>query len=187
MRVADPGLMSSTHSEQPADQLTDECRRLFDKYGEIRRAAYQAGVSEKEVVRRLVGVGVATLDERHCIQRLDPEDVGLSALNCADCGERSIGSHPCPACGFDPRNGRIADIQGELLKIFDYTAGPVPEGVVWRVYSSMDDATHKYRALHALYELERTGLVKQVGEDPPTYTRDHSPRRRTRPRRSLPP
>lgn len=33
-----------------------------------------------------------------------PEDVnGLSPLNCGRCGAPEIGGHPCPACGFDPR------------------------------------------------------------------------------------
>ena len=45
---------------------------------------------------------LAIRDDPEELAGINPEELGLSPLGCANCGERAIGSHPCPACGFEP-------------------------------------------------------------------------------------
>lgn len=35
------------------------------------------------------------------LDRMRPDELGLSPLDCGRCGEKEIYQHPCPECGYD--------------------------------------------------------------------------------------
>lgn len=83
-----------------------EWRRLYQRHGEeFGRVADAVGESKREVLEAFVEIGIVEPTAPFYVRRFYPQDIGLSPLNCARCGEMDIESHPCPECGFDPREG----------------------------------------------------------------------------------
>lgn len=95
--------------ELRADDLDEsDWRSLYERYdGCLADIIRHTGLSERAVRSRLISYGIHESESREpaMLENKLPEDVGLSPLNCVECGARGIGGHPCDECGFDPRNG----------------------------------------------------------------------------------
>lgn len=89
-------------AESQKDLPPERLRELYEKHGGVVvDMAADTDWSRLTVRKRLEDAGL--LDPP--ITRVLPEDVGLSPLCCGRCGAQEIGGHPCPECGYDPREG----------------------------------------------------------------------------------
>lgn len=81
----------------------DEWRRRYeDVDGDFDRLADATGKSKREVFEALVEIDIVEPYADYYVARLWPHELGLSALNCADCGEPNIEQYPCESCGHNP-------------------------------------------------------------------------------------
>lgn len=81
----------------------DLSRQFADAGDSVTALADRLGTSERECAKLLLAEEDIEPAAPFCIERLRPEDLGLSPLGCGECGQADIGTHPCPDCGFDPR------------------------------------------------------------------------------------
>lgn len=83
--------------------LYRDLKRRHD--GNIQHIADELGLNRNRVRERLQAHGLYEV-RAHGMQVKDllPHEIqGLSPLNCGQCGAEAIGDHPCPECGWDPR------------------------------------------------------------------------------------
>lgn len=101
-----------------ADDLQPEgWQAIFERYdGDVQAIATYLDVEWPRALAGLLDAGVYDYESLpiYEYEKLTPEDVGLSPLNCHRCGELEIGDHECPVCGFDPRDeaGEYCDACG---------------------------------------------------------------------------
>lgn len=114
-----PGLAAARIDRIPED----EWRRLFDRYnGQIIRIADVVDARPRTVRRKLDDIGLVDTGtiRPYNVEKLLPDDLGLSPLNCGGCGRTAIETHPCPKCGFSAGGfecetcGRNFDSRAEL-------------------------------------------------------------------------
>jgi len=148
-----------------------EWRAIYRQSKCFDEAAARAGVSGREAAETLLSLPFTLEADPNMVHRLLPEDLGLSPLGCAECGVVEIDGHPCPDCGHDPRDAKRAEVQKMFLDILERTTGPVPEGVLWRLYEARTErnSPKERQTLFYLYELERQGLVEWVDRYPATF------------------
>ena len=98
-------------ASKQAETEEQRLRRLYDQHdGVVARVAADCDLSRERVRSRLVEYGIHEKPEllEHRLLDLYPQDLGLSPLGCAKCGEPEIVAHPCEECGFDPTQGEYS-------------------------------------------------------------------------------
>lgn len=95
-------------SEYSSRPTLEELEELYEEYdGNISRIArYIETLGRSRIQDILEEHGIHEPSEYHPHRfiKMLPQDVGLPVLRCAECRAECPDGHPCPECGFDPRN-----------------------------------------------------------------------------------